>query len=215
MKERPIIFSAPMVRAILAGTKTQTRRIIDERMFIAFEDPDQRPIYQSDPRFGEAASEWARCPYGTPGDRLWVRETFVPLKDGNVVPIADATYALFRDGAQKYRGEDGFSPGLAEYAPGARDAVRGKWKPSIYLPRWASRITLDVTDVRVERLQEITAEGCIAEGIPSRGIEPPCIASAILYIADFEKAWNAIHGAGSWGANPWVWVIEFRRIVES
>lgn len=212
VRERPILFSGPMVRAILDGKKTQTRRVVSDatsvgnykaselRLADAWVDGSKLKAYllpEVAARVGEepdAIIERLYCRYGDVGDRLWVRET------------------LTRSG------------GYAQYAANHETSPHlwpAEWKqdprPSIHMPRWASRITLEITEVRVERLQAITANDCIAEGIPSRGIDRdgPCIASAIMYIEDYKTLWdslNASRGYG-WDANPFVWVIEFKRVV--
>jgi hypothetical protein len=164
MKSRPIIFSGPMVRAILAGEKTQTRRIINPQ-----------PYMNHDTR---AAGDISTCPYGQPGDQLWVRETFMPMPHLNAKAFYRATDRL----------------------------VGGKWKPSIFMPRDLSRIDLEVVAVRVERLQSITPQDAWKEGISADGWET---GSAIH---EFRRLWESINGAGSWDLNPWVWVVEFRRV---
>jgi len=162
MKERPIIFSGPMVRAILAGEKTQTRRIVKPQA--------------------------VKCPYGKPGDRLWVRESFCEVVD---------QYGSKR---AHYRASE---PNLEVIRPMKdRPPYAGppKWKPSIHMPRWASRIDLEITHVRSQRLQAITVGAARAEGIVA---QPGYLAS------EFKALWESIHGSGSWDKNPWVWVIEF------
>ena len=201
MKERPILFSAPMVRAILDGSKTQTRRIVKPKWTI---------YPAADPRM----TKWLpACPYGQPGDRLWVRETWQgPLLD------SEEHEAQFRED-----GPDAFNkPGFCAYrATDTLDAVDSDgndlgWRPSIHMPRWASRILLEVTGVRVERLNDISKADAIAEGAPP---SHPSIdrVSAEYGHADFSRSWYAqlwdqINGPGSWDANPWVWVVEFKRV---
>lgn len=198
MKERPIIFSAPMVRAILAGTKTQTRRIVPT-MFTCgrVEYPGKRDsrgysrVNWLDTAEGmaQAAQE---CKYGRPGDRLWVRETWGawPHMMGGVQP---ETLRYRADG--EYQNERG----------------TWRWRPSIHMPRWASRITLEITDVRVERLQDISEADAKAEGVsmPDGTPAPPDFWS---YQQEFRHLWEQINGPGSWDANPFVWVVTFRRI---
>jgi hypothetical protein len=178
MKERPILFSAPMVHAILAGQKTQTRRV----RFV----------------FG--------CPYGQPGDRLWVRESWArDDEDGQVMYRAD----IGRDVCA-----DAWEQGRIEGVP------RYKWKPSIHMPRWASRILLEVTSVRVERLQDISESDALAEGVTPKW-EPGCSGRLMDAFGGFSfrpaasayaELWEQINGPGSWDTNPWVWVIEFKRV---
>ena len=201
MKERPILFSAPMVRSILASTKTQTRRVVKPQ-----------PIY--DGRFaggwkmlGKAGHEAATCspliaelcPYGQPGDRLWLREAHWWFKDEHDPAIGYYPPKLTADDVE-YRadGDDG----------------RKVWRPSIHMPRWASRITLEITSVRVERLQDISegdaqAEGCALECMTPTGGDS---GSAIYGPGGYLALWESINGAGSWDANPWVWVVEFKRV---
>jgi hypothetical protein len=223
-KERPILFSAPMVRAILEGKKTQTRRLVKPQPVggDTIVSKGMEPGWMvGQLRDSENAWRDLRCPYGQPGDRLWVRETWSPHTAEKGI-----RYAVFKDGGQQY--EDGvYAPGLKEYAPGAFHRV--KWKPSIHMPRWASRLSLGVTSVRVERLQDITEADAIAEGAtftdfgkdrwgnqhPGWTMEPPaldqvhCLGGARWAFANLI---NKINGPETWDANPWVWVVEFRRL---
>ena len=204
MKESPILFSAPMVRALLAGTKTQTRRIFKpDRM--TWDANGRYTTYAM--RGGELSttgsgpfkpSSWLHyCPYGQPGeDRLYVRETWAaPHAYDHLPPRLIPQDARIHYAATEDRG------GLL-------------WRPSIHMPRWASRITLEVTGVLVERLQEISYEDARAEGVEFWRNDgtltelPPC--SEHRYA--FEDLWTSINGADSWNANPWVWVVSFRRL---
>lgn len=199
MKEKPILFSGPMIRAILANTKTQTRRIFK---------PD-RMTWDANGRYtthamrgGELSvtgsgpfkpSSWLHyCPYGQPGDRLWVRETF-----------------------GHFERKENFAPGCEVFyrADGESLAVE-PWRPSIHMPRWASRITLEVTGVRVETLQDIDLADALAEGISDTGalILDSAGNEQVGPIAEYAVLWEQINGPDSWAANPWVWVIEFRRL---
>lgn len=177
MTERPILFSAPMVRALLDGTKTQTRRVVKNPALLWLEQFE--PKYVALP--GNHLS-----PYGYAGDRLWVRETWG---------------VLFDDAADR----DDPTWWAADYAPGELDqqARPRRWRPSIHMPRWRSRIDLDVTGVRIERLQDISYDDAVAEGIAHDYPKA---------VAQYRDLWEDINGAGSWATNPWVWVIEFRRI---
>ena len=185
MTERPILFSAPMVRAILAGTKTQTRRVA------------KHPLAQNLSYIVDIGKGWfgdeegevqIRCPYGQPGDRLWVRETFaiVPrtayrCSEGvqqTLRPDDDHDAVIYREGWTRSRG--GF-----------------RWRPSIHMPRWASRITLEVTGVRVETLGIISHEDALAEGVSS--------------IEEYKALWININGA--WLPETWVWVVDFRMVL--
>lgn len=176
MKERPILFSGEMVRAILEGRKTQTRRVIRDNLLSRFDDlnldsySDRNPSYETE--CGQLVLMTDLCPYGQVGDRLWVRETWA--------------YCPYRD-CFFYRA-DNFSED------------KFKWKPSIHMIRAASRITLEITGVRVERLQDISEEDAIAEGMNPE-----------LPRAKFRFLWESINGKGSWNLNPWVWVIEFKQ----
>lgn len=166
MGEKPMLFQAEMVRQILAGTKTQTRRIAK---------------LTPKPRRKEQVRA-LECPYGFPGDLLWVRESFLPSPFGVCQYMYKAT-----------------APDEHEYL---------KWKPSIHMPRVASRITLRITDIRLHRLQKITEADAVAEGCRASGKSHPAL-------NDFAFLWNSIHGDGSWEANPWVWVIEFVKHTET
>ena len=179
IKERPILFNAPMVRALLDGTKNQTRRVVKLTDAAHLKEPNgHRRWHPGDP------DAVAACPYGQFGDRLWVRETWLktnPFTDGGL-----HTYG--------YRATDD-----AEFP----DAI---WKPSIHMPRVVSRITLEITSVRVDRVHEISRGDAMAEGCPfqnrAEGGNPRYW---------YEELWESINGAGSWAANPWVWVVEFKR----
>jgi len=211
MKERPILFSAPMVRAILAGTKTQTRRALRVQpppatfQVSTWHHPNPRPhFYAWEQPSGlesvQIAAGWCYpCPYGQTGDRLWVRETW--------------GYDWYDDGQSKawkrpvYRADIGAQPlDNGEPTP---------WKPSIHMPRCVSRITLAITGVRVERLRDINEEDAQAEGAervdpvwPIPHSRETCRAS---HRAGFRQLWQSINGADSWDANPWVWVVEFEQ----
>lgn len=175
MTDRPIIFSAPMVRALLDGRKTQTRRVLK---------PLPRRTIFFDPKTA-VLDQFQEPPYA-PGDRLWVREAF--------------SYELLDVD------RNGFMPPWywADGNPESGDFTRPK--PSIHMPRWASRLTLLVTDVRVQRLQEITAEDVTAEGIP---FEADALAPYEWSVARFADLWNTIHGPDAWDANPWCAAISF------
>lgn len=217
MSDKPILFSAPMVRALLAGTKTQTRRVFKPQptMHDAGDCTVNGHRGNVDYLMREIApAHWLQIAVG---DRLWVREAWVPLSpQGNQCAIADATNSMTIDGAHQHK--DGrYTAGLGErnYAPGAFD--RFKWRPSIHMPRWASRLTLVVTEVRVQRLDEISDEGAIAEGIqlwPSGHYGPPPPEDdAEVVVCDnpteaYMELWNAINGTkqqpDAWSLNPWV-----------
>lgn len=185
IKERPILFSAPMVRAILDGRKTQTRRIWKHYQPMANLDPDT---------FKRA------CPYGVPRDHLWVRETFSKEADGRLVYRSDKSAIYSTSG--KIRGSLFYLP--SDYEP-----IR--WRPSIFMPRWASRITLEIVSVRVERLRDISERDAKAEGVCETC---NCLDAVIITSTDhYRRLWDSINGkTHPWSSNPWVWVIEFRRI---
>lgn len=182
MADRPILFSGPMVSALLAGTKTQTRRVV-------------KP---------QPAGEWAvpgktACPYGQPDDRLWVRETWMDLQGTGVQLASKSRYAY---GADTIAGS---------WDDECRIAYGLKWKPSIHMPRAACRITLEITGVRVERLQDISADDARAEGCPDKPVPGAEQASVDAFARQwYGDLWEQINGPGSWDANPWVWVVEFR-----
>lgn len=212
MKEHPILFSAPMVRAILEGRKTQTRRIVKPQ---PWGDGEYRTAPQgcAKVRWVEEAQEWwftpadvedydpspysymaKTCPYGVVGDHLWVRETWAHFNLWVPGPSGFGKICYRADG--DLRGASG--------PQGKPD----RWRPSIHMPRWACRITLEVTDVRVERLQDISEEDARAEGVMLKGTS--------RYDGEardaFEALWCSINGAESWDANPWCWCISFKVI---
>lgn len=206
-RERPILFSGPMVRAILAGTKTQTRRIVKPQPDKTWDDG--RPWWNVGGLNG-----LPKCPYGQPGELLWVRESLhqeFTTADRDTPDGCLAVYSADGDVAMK-----GGRPGWYEWS---RQTL-----PSIHMPRWASRITLEITDVRVQRVQEITKEDAIAEGIESKGVGPDGKPRWNVYGMEllgqvtsdpawsFERLWLSIHGSSSWKWNPYVWAITFRRV---
>lgn len=215
MADRPILFSAPMVRALLAGTKTQTRRVVkpalsgrewvEQRETGGFwRCADGEPTcYAGVWETHEYAQQYPIiCPYGQPGDRLWVREAHWWFKDEHDPVIGYAPPKLTaEDVLYRADGDDG----------------RRVWRPSIHMPRWASRITLEVTGVRVERLQDISEADAIAEGIERSGtfnwrnyLDHP-YADFTSARRSYRSLWEQINGPGSWDENPWVWVVSFRR----
>ena len=196
MKEKPILFSGKMVRAILDDRKTMTRRVVKPQP----EQDTDCPYH-----IGTGIERKARiCPYGKPGDRLWVRETFA---EG----LSNKEGIAYRATSKWYDFEDGTPENFKEI----------KWKPSIFMPRWASRITLEITNVRVERLQDISEEDAKREGVESNFDE------GVVYYGPLNKGhadariafswlWDSINAKRgySWESNPWVWVVEFKRIKE-
>jgi hypothetical protein len=241
-KERPILFSGPMVKALQVGRKTQTRRVLQNRHLSG--TGWQVPNGNADPTAINA--NLARfCPYGAPGDRLWVRETWAYTGQAslNYGPMAQrrqgyVTYAAdgakvthyFPDGPMlpsppqtlptRRADEDEFD--FAERTSDYYRAYFRRMRPSIHMPRWASRLTLEVTEVRVQRLQEISEADILAEGIPpdARGWEwlgvlPPPPAERDGPVAGWQWLWDSINGERpgcSWGDNPWVWAITFKKL---
>ena len=202
MKERPILFSAPMVRAVLKGSKTQTRRVWKLPRgcsWYAGHGGEAAGMVQDDdgPAWWHVSEQ--RCPYGQPGDRLWVREAWRALRRFDSMPPLDIEWRSM----VAYEADT--PTGDYRQAPHGR---MGKLRPPIHMPRWASRITLEVTGVRVERLQDISSEDSLAEGIypTSTGLYPGSPRAA------YRNLWEEINGPGSWDTNPWVWVVEFRRL---
>ena len=201
MKEHPILFSGAMVRALLAGAKTQTRRAVKPQPthFNPAGVP-RRIVPDGGP------SEVIRCPYGQPGDRLWVREHWrAPQSVDHLPPrsISDSE-------ARRFIADEVVGP----------DAGFGKARRAFHMPRWASRITLEITGVRVERLQDISEADALAEGVTPKW-EPGCSGRLMEAFSGFSfrpaasayaDLWEQINGPGSWDANPWVWAVEFRRV---
>lgn len=198
MKERPILFSAPMVRAILDGRKTQTRRIVKPQPdFLGSMDDPTTPWKTLAP----GLHEFIVCPYGKPGDRLWVRETHAPQPD--CMMAWDNWMLLHRTGPKP----------IIHYAADGGDPWVDRWRPSIHMPRWASRITLEVIGVRVERLKTIRTKDAQAEGVFVPSMQYAALGEHSHRFA-FGSFWEQINGSGSWDANPWVWVIEFRTVTQ-
>jgi hypothetical protein len=233
MSERPILFSAPMVRAILEGRKTQTRRLCKEMNKWVQQDCREVRVVNGRPWHALIGAErpmyeLAR-PYGSVGDRLWVRETWAmnPTRDFGVRKARGPQDCVYR----------------ADRTANAAPAMA--WTPSIHMPRAASRITLEVTGVRVERLQDISEADAAAEGVesldssaheerekfdpglctncggfrlydaigPNMGVMPDTdCRDCDTHVKRYRWLWESINGADSWAANPWVWVVEFPRV---
>ena len=210
MKERPIIFSGPMVCAILAGAKTQTRRVMRDQPceLLDFNRGHlsirvRRAVYQAfSPQFPPV-----RCPYGKPGDRLWVRETWQAFFDDEV-PTERPRGPRHTLGQPARPDRKSFVFYKADGPePVHPDGFQALWKSPIQLPRKYSRITLEVTGVRVERLQDISRGDAMAEGCPF-----PNMAYGTSPTQWFKDQWIDIYGPGEWRSNPWVWVVEFKRV---
>lgn len=263
MKERPILFSAPMVRAIFEGRKTMTRRVVKWPGVKHWTTPSF--VNVGGGQGGQDGGHWTNCPYGTVGDRLWVRESnlfvsecgkYLCRKNFSTKDNAGflENYEVWtRDKKTHWVGDDrinqeedwyvglkalpyvvtswscqmtgqkkgSFTLGLTHYDPEtllvkyatpeieSRKVVFRKRVPGIHMPRWASRITLEVAAIRVERLNAISRGDAMSEGCPfpnmAEGEDPR------LWFADL---WTTINGRESWDANPWVWVVEFRRVTQ-
>lgn len=219
MKERPILFNGAMVRAVLAGTKTQTRRVVKPGFGQDWLSPATlgrslraRPVILDGEQWAQFAhplsgqtvdeilhDEWSplaciRCPYGQPGDRLWVREAWAKT---TVFP--DTMMTVYREGDNR-----------TDYG--------GPWKPGIHMFRRDSRLTLEVTGVRVERLQDISEADAQAEGVdydPGEGGTywvPGLGCGSDSAAGSYRRLWESINGPGSWDANPWLWAVEFKRV---
>lgn len=245
MKERPVLFSVPMVRALLAGTKTQTRRVVK----VSASAKNMRMVSAGLAGFDGfgVVTETVKCPYGAPGDQLWVRETWCevePLSGGRLEPGDHPAVRPDGEPTLLWYRADGEIPPIDRLFD---DDFR--WRPSIHMPRWASRLSLRITDVRVERLQDISEEDARAEGVsgyeapeewhavreaasghleaiafpeqPSKAVIKALKlrdvrrypASTVLTAKEaFERLWGSINGPESWGANPYVWAISFKRV---
>lgn len=204
MKERPIIMSGPNIRPILDGIKTQTRRVVKAQPPTGWDRHCwyDYPIYgwTSRPR---PSDQWhtLKSFYGKEGDRLWVKEAWRTLPDADSIPPRDLMNV---------------EPYTHYEADGSSSVGMGKLRPSIFMPRWASRILLEITEIRVERLQDISEEDAREEGIllSERSIYPesnwPEFPTS--YKDGYEHLWESIHGSGSWDVNPYVWCISFKRV---
>jgi hypothetical protein len=239
MKARPILFNGAMVRAVLSGNKTQTRRVIkspaknmqESGQEVIQRNPDNDPWYKDhvwsmrtkSGMWGDYTHErfLEFCPYGKVGDQLWVRETFQPIFAEGVTDWADVDYKTGEGYAPIYPATDK----IAEFV-GFDGDITTRCTPSIYMPRWASRIQLEITGVRVERLNDCSEADAMAEGCNDDYGEGDTLywfdglgvnkESGRLFAYNAKEAyswlWESINGEGSWATNPWVWVIEFKVI---
>jgi hypothetical protein len=201
MKEHPILFSGSMVQAILKGQKTQTRRVLKLA-------PGER-LEESDGHFRYFADEGKllKCPYGGVGDRLWVRETW-SVDAVCMYPCPQVWYRA-DDSIDRDAGHTCPNKSQSRYADclacwEGREGRKFQWKPSIFMKRHHSRITLQTVSISVQRLQNITPADAIAEGIGHQDVDAAVVSYASL--------WDRINGKGSWDCNPWVWVVEFKRL---
>lgn len=206
LKERPILFSGEMVKAILDGRKTQTRRPLRQQPIdiLPMNIPDEWVTLETrNPNHGRVI----KCRFGIPGDRLWVRETFTC--SGDDIWSSSAIYAATPDWGNRMVHKK--STDLPSWWR------EGKKMPSIFMPRWASRITLEITGVRVERVQAISYADALAEGVwrPGPDANPDQVDREYDARVEYHNLWNEINAERgfSWMSNPWVWVIEFRRVV--
>lgn len=203
MRERPILFSGPMVRAILDGRKTQTRRAVKITARTPGLAACLMPPAGLAPRPRVAAE---LCPYGQIGDRLWVRETWQHEAFPHGPYDVHGLVYYRADYLEDPHGPDG------ERSPEGRYRM---WRPAIHMPRRACRILLEITAVRVERLWDISASDCVAEGVANPTAETDREWSdldTLSVINGYKVLWEQINGIGAWSANPWVWVLEFRRV---
>ncbi|EHS4854277.1 hypothetical protein KV631_004190 [Salmonella enterica] len=212
MNERGMIFNGEMVRAILDGRKTQTRRPIKwkQTRFTEIGEREDGSNWTWSEDTEKACDYWHPCPFGAVGDRIWVRETF--------------GWQIRRDplgGTGEFRVYRATTPDAVRYQTASGEVAPMKWTPSIHMPRRASRITLEITDVRVERLHNISERDALREGLfqlPASGRY--CLQPGMQYFGMashsakevYSWLWASIYGEESWAANPWVWVIEFKRV---
>lgn len=246
MKERPVIFNSEMVRAILDGRKTQTRRVmkvqpkpsetrpgdfwfsskkLESMVHVSDFTPGNSPIADCHLFFQEHC-----CPFGQVGDRLWVRETWGVISHAfdesdriiDWVPDRPATAIHEMPFGNGYYSGHAIYAADGEFAWGDEDGQgeRSYWKPSIHMPRKASRILLEITAVRVERMNDISEEDAKAEGVKPAGDMLPDYPDTFLTPKGdfatakvaFQRLWQSIYGEESWAVNPWVWVIEFKQV---
>lgn len=218
MKERPILFSGHMVRAILEGRKTQTRRVWKLPKWAEWDciqgGEESGSLIPKDPALrGWYSVDEVACPYGQIGDRLWVRESFaMHTKGADALQGTEYDAPWYRADSDSYGllGHDGLGPVYAEDL---------EWKPSIHMPRTACRIILEITGLRVERLTAISEADSLAEGIKEGiGDFAGCYCcgpamSGTTASECYSRLWDAINGHGAWEENPWVWIVEFKRVL--
>lgn len=239
MKTRPILFSGPMVRAILEGRKTQTRRTVKHPPHQRIENLHVGGDVEWPCRETDDGMVAMHCPYGVVGDRLWVRETWMPAEvksEQSVAILYKASNDVRPDGvgAESFGATRWFERPWEEINGFRQDIERmevegDKWRPSLFLPRWASRLTLEIVGVRVERLNEISEVDAIAEGVESKPSErwegrrvwrdftpdDPANPDGEWFERardSYRSLWRSINGPESWEPNPYVWVMEFARV---
>jgi len=207
IKERPIAFTSEMVRAILDGRKTQTRRVVRDPISthsMILGEPMKHELMVSHRGIWYKPTEWS--PYGVTGDRLWVKETWCPVHDSE---FGEEDWVDYR-ATPRYANPGVSHPAGWENAPDDPEAL--KWRSSRFMPRWASRILLEITDVKVERLQEISLKDINAEGTPATlDLQQRPYGTRRQ---QFQRLWDSLFAklGHPWDSNPWVWVIEFKRI---
>ena len=199
MKERGMIFNGEMVRAILDGRKTQTRRPIKwkQTRFTEIGEREDGSKWPWSEDAEHACDFWHPCPFGAVGDRIWVREAF--RVHSRATDVATLVYKASERNSWTEQTR------RVPVAVCNKPATPEKWTPSLHMPRWASRILLEITGVRVERLRSMSQDDARAEGVTAAS--GPMEAGLA-----FRELWDAIYGEESWKANPWVWVIEFKRV---
>ncbi|HCT5600666.1 TPA: hypothetical protein OT144_004620 [Klebsiella oxytoca] len=225
MKERGMIFNAEMVQAIFNGQKTQTRRPIKwkQTRFTEIGEREDGSRWPWSEDAEHACDFWHPCPFGAVGDRIWVREAYrFPASLDDVSPTGVGEMAV-ATGYRKpwaptfYESTGTFSDGWKGFETPPKVSGAGKLRPSIHMPRWASRILLEITDVRVERLNSISQEDAQAEGMDLTGwrptySDPDSGGDTWTPYDNFAHLWESIYGEESWKANSWVWVISFKRV---
>lgn len=200
VKEYPILFTGPMVRAILDDKKHMTRRLVKGQALEWLRPGMFSPAFVANPENG-------MCPYGVEGGRLWVKETFLHATYVSLAESGD--HRMGRANLVEYVA-DGAQPRYLH--PGVGGSPYMQKRPSIFMPRWASRIVLEITSVKAERLQDISEEDAIAEGVQAIGVGEIKRAAAWSARQDFANLWDAINAPGSWALNPWVWCISFKVV---
>lgn len=209
MKFRPIIFSSESVRAILEGRKTQTRRVV--KYPVSIKQKSNAGTFNHDPMVSHKGSWWKPAewsPYGVPGDRLWVREAFSYLLDcdGDTCGV----HKYHADCANPENTKYVFSPFDGEFSGVAGNT---SWKTPLFMPRWASRLTLEIVNIRVEQLKNISETDAIAEGMEVYPLKRATWSNRQSFALLWEDL-NAKRGY-SWNSNPWVWVVEFKKVEDN
>jgi hypothetical protein len=216
MTEHPILFNGEMVRAILKGRKTQTRRVMKSQPYTLRTEGFGYPTKAGGFVSINSPHCLAECPFGIPGDRLWVREALEVVANwGSIHYTADN--AICYD--PEIMPENALADVFVEHYGNQYEANEAKGVPSIFMPRWASRITLEITDVRVHRLQDISEEDALAEGPGGGACYIGCYDQTSTYwklpapIANFARLWDSINlKRCPWSSNPWLWALTFKEV---